>query len=204
MFLSFLIILGGIVAVFFIMGLGLLDGKKKKRIPSPETVVVTEKGSTYTYCEGGTTQRYKTATGELNKPCNLLVYIPPFEVANKNLHPSNKICLGESKPWYEQTLLGYVHKKGNIIIPLGKDKRGVNCLKSNSEAASVEEVYLGIGTKDERDAVIPVSITPKKGWSTFDVIVEDNGYRSPHIGHKVVKIIEPGAKKKDTREKKEK
>ena len=41
--------------------------------------VITSKGSRYDYLPDGRTQRFKTVTGELNDPQDLLVFIPSFD-----------------------------------------------------------------------------------------------------------------------------
>ncbi len=151
--------------------------------------VETAKGFIYRYLPDGRTQRFETAENKTHEPQNALVFVPPYDRAQKNAPGTMRDALGENELIYEEILLSYVQgkeKKCHIINKKG-DK-----LETNTEIFRAQgQIFLTFGDKEKVDFYIPVSRTPILGWYAYDTRkyrTGDGHLRESHLGHKVVKI----------------
>lgn len=162
------------------------EAENAEKIPK---VVVTSRGSRYTYLEDGRTQRFKTATGETYEPMDILLFVPPLsEIPErfKAMYP-NIFTPNLTEEEFNQVILSF---KDKLIVPMLAG--GVE-IKYESEVPLDEQVYLVfVNEKNERVLHIPVAHKPVVGHTTYDrkVWEEDNGERwqQTHFGHKVISI----------------
>lgn len=166
--------------------------------PKP-TEIRTLQGSVYKYLPDGRTQRFKTATGELNEPMDTITFIPPWDVFREMMakmpHPKiiDKIFDNVGgQAGYDQILLEYAQGKGKTIRVI--DERG-NELGSPQNLAGAEKVFLHFVDKvnPENSFTLPVSKDPTINYSTFDTrkyIDPKTGetMREQHIGNAVTEI----------------
>jgi hypothetical protein len=130
----------------------------------------TAKGSVYTVLPDGRTQRFKTATNELNEPYDLIVF-----VKFKNAEEEQEFLEAQNR--LNGQKLYIVDSEGNIY-------------NTNKEALG-KDVKLVIVKDDKVIKSVETSLEPKIGYNTFDQRrYEENGekYRSTHLGNKVTKI----------------
>jgi hypothetical protein len=153
--------------------------------------VETARGSVYRYLPDGMTQRFKKAENSLRPPKDALVYVPDYEWVKENAPQEELVKLGDDETEYEDTLLGYVHD-GNREIYI-TDLFGKK-LGSNREIESADgPIYLVFISNGKQDFSVPVSHTPKIGYSTYDMAKyydqeEQKWMRRRHLGNKTVKI----------------
>jgi len=170
------------------------DGQKQTQEREKKPVrVKTARGSVYTYLSDGRTQRYKEATGVLEEPMDILVFIPPWDVIGseaKKRYPEIFSEVGGDAQ-FTQDLLQYVQGPEKTIR-VGDAQGNVLSDMNNSG-----QLYLYFITRKDGkmhvDFTLPVSREPKIGYSTFDYREnrdEKNMTRPErHIGNKVVEII---------------
>lgn len=130
----------------------------------------TAKGSIYTVLPNGKTQRFKTATNELNEPNDLIVF-----VKFKNAEEEQDFLEAQNR--LNNQKLYVVDSEGNIY-------------NTNKETLG-KAVKLVIIKDDKVIKSVETSLEPKIGYNTFDQRrYEENGvqYRSTHLGNKVTKI----------------
>lgn len=163
--------------------------------------VVTSRGSVYSYLEDGRTQRFKTATKELNEPQDVLVYIPPYESLIKRDYWSKylKDKNINSSEDYENKLIQYT-RIGKTILVTNEDgdELGTNqSIYQSREEGKPPFIQLidKSGSGKTTDFYFPVSPTPKIGWLTFDsrrYTDKESGKQlhEKHIGNAVVEIHE--------------
>ena len=189
--------------------------EKVKEEPSFENInyIETSKGSRYTYLPDGTVERFKTATGEKQRPQDAIVFIPNYDQlkkwveANKGHLPEGYFNAWQDQPGlYMSDLLEHVQFKDRYIDIV--DQAGAR-LKTNKDIQNAEgQIFLAFGTYDKNikegedgskvmvpSFYVPVSKMPKLGYNTYDestVRNEEKGtvkkYR--HIGHEVTNIVE--------------
>ena len=154
--------------------------------------VVTAKGSIYKYLPDGRTQRIKVATGETMEPQDVLVFIPPWDLIKseaQRIYP--KIFGGiENELQYEEELLHFAQDPNKTMRVV--DLEG-NELRTNAEVAAHEKIFIAFVDKQfpENSFYLPVTATPKIGYSTFDTRKYGEGEDmriERHMGNKVVEI----------------
>ncbi len=167
---------------------GINPNQEKKRVVKFKT----EKGSVYTYLPDGRIQRFKTATGALSKPKDVIVFVPPWNLVMdqaKKLYPEVFGVIGDERE-YDGLLLRYVHAPAYTIHII--DGEGVELLNP-SQIAAAPKVFLAFSDRSKPGSTftIPVAKEPKIGYSTYDTArFEEDGtmLESKHLGNKVVEI----------------
>lgn len=167
-------------------------GIEKQEKPKPREVI-TEKGSVYKYLPDGRTQRFKTATGELNEKQDILVYIPPFDLIKEQalkLFPGIFKSI-KNEAQYEQLLRDYFWAEGRTIRVI--DQAG-NEIWNSEDMEKADRAYLALIDKEDssRSFTLPLSKEPKIGYQAFDArqYKDKDGEtcHEGHIGHKVKEI----------------
>lgn len=165
--------------------------------------IITERGSKYTFLEDGRTQRFKEATGKLNEPQDILVFIPTYSDLRR-LSPQDfdfETILGRDEGAFLDLIVGYIHGHGKstaIIDGNGRRLDSYQALQDRTFQYTDGPVFLAFIRKIEErvltDFSIPVARKPKLGYSTYDT----RGYvdsttgeykREKHTGHKVIEIV---------------
>jgi hypothetical protein len=159
---------------------------QQENVDKEPKVVITSRGSRYTYLPNGKTQRFKAVTGETFEPMDILLFIPPLsEIPDsvKNLYPHIFI------PSLTERDFGQICLSYKPIVPVFRDGTEVNSL---SEIEKGDEVFLYFIKNNKPDFHIPVSYRPSIGYSTYDRIVRvsEDGKRlhQQHLGHPVIDI----------------
>ena len=155
--------------------------------------LTTERGSVYQYLPDGRTQRFKTATGELNEPQDTLVFIPPYDlIGTQAVKAYPKIFNGvENETQFTQILLEYAQTSGKTIRVI--NGKGVE-LKDAQEVATAGQIFLYFVDKNnpKSNFFLPASKEPKLGYSTYDTrkYTDEQGgtIRERHMGNKVIDI----------------
>lgn len=155
--------------------------------------VSTTKGSVYKYLPDGKTQRFKTATGELQKPQDVLVFIPPWDLIREKAGLMYPQIFGsvENEIAYEQTLLQFAQLSGKTIRVV--DEKGKE-LNSNAEVQTVKQAFILCVDKEDssKSFFLPVGRRPVSGWYTYDKrrYSDEKGeqWHEKHIGNKVVEV----------------
>ena len=130
----------------------------------------TSKGSVYTVLPNGKTQRFKTATSELNEPNDLIVF-----VKFKNSKQEQDFLSAQNRQ--DGQKLYVIDSKGNVY--------------DTNEQVKGKDVKLAIIKDGKVIETVETSLEPKEGYNTFDQRrYEEKGekYRSTHLGNKVTKI----------------
>ena len=165
---------------------------EKKEKPKPSELI-TERGSVYRYLPDGRTQRFKTATGELNEIQDTLTFIPPYDlVKEQGSKLYSDIFKGvENTAQYDQLLLEYAQLEGRTIRVIDENSKE---LTSVAEIENAKRVFLAFVDKNnaKNSFTLPVSKEPKLGYLTFDTRKykgeDGKTYRERHIGNKVKDI----------------
>jgi len=132
----------------------------------------TSKGSVYTVLPDGRTQRFKTATKELNEPQDLTVFVK-FKDGGQEQDFLEGIQRSESSG----TKVYVIDLKGNKY--------------DTNEQAAGKDVRLALVKDGKVIDTVETSLEPKIGYNTFDQRrFEKNGeeFRQIHLGNKVAKI----------------
>jgi len=130
----------------------------------------TSKGSVYTVLPDGRTQRFKTATKELNEPNDLIVF-----VKFKNAQQEQDFLSAQNRQNGQK--LYVIDSKGNKY--------------DTNEQVKGKDVRLAIVKDGKVVETVETSLEPKIGYNTFDqrrYTEKGEGYRSTHLGNKVAKI----------------
>jgi hypothetical protein len=130
----------------------------------------TSKGSVYTVLPDGRTQRFKTATKELNEPNDLIVF-----VKFKNAQQEQDFLSAQNRQNGQK--LYVIDSKGNKY--------------DTNEQVKGKDVRLAIVKDGKVVETVETSLEPKIGYNTFDqrrYTEKGEGYRSTHLGNKVTKI----------------
>lgn len=130
----------------------------------------TSQGSIYNVLPNGKTQRFKTATGELNEPNDLIVF-----VKFNNAQQEQDFLAAQNR--LDDHKLYVVDDEGNIY--------------NTNEQVAGKDVKLVIVKNGKIIQTVETSLAPIIGYNTFDQRrYEENGegYRSTHLGNKVTKI----------------
>jgi len=155
--------------------------------------VITAKGSEYTYLADGTTQRFKKVAAEINEPQQLLVYVPDYEWVQKYAPKEILQKFGENETMYEQIILEHVHSLAGKKVYM-QNSAGEKLDTNDAIRSSKSTPMLGFYRNGTIEFAIPISHTPKIGWSTYDqryYIDPSDGesMREKHLGNKVVRIV---------------
>lgn len=169
------------------------EEKKPKR-------VITSRGSVYTYLDDGRTQRFKEATGEMQEPMDLLVFVPPWEVIAEEARKRYPNLSGiENDNLFNQFLLEVLHGYDSHYhkTAIGKsDGSGVPLSRATSNnqiaGSAFGKVFLVLMPREGSGVdqiALPVSVEPKEGWRTYDQGVTSDGKSTiRHLGNKVVRV----------------
>jgi hypothetical protein len=130
----------------------------------------TSKGSIYRVLPNGKTQRFKTATNELNEPNDLIVFVK-FKSTDQ-----------------EQDFLSAQNRQNGQKLYV-VDTKG-NTYDTNVQVKG-KDVKLAIVKDGKVIETVETSLEPKIGYNTFDqrrYVDKGESYRSTHLGNEVTKI----------------
>lgn len=152
----------------------------------------TEMGSVYHYRQDGRIQRFKTSKGELKEPFDVAVFLPSWEIIQRNL-PANFPIRAEDETVFFQTVSNYL--RGDILGHKGYivDLQG-NKIRTPKDLADTPAGGVFVVVDGKTRFSIPVFKTPQIGSHVFEMQTEvkENGerYTQRHTGHKVIHIVE--------------
>lgn len=149
-------------------------------------VVITSRGSRYTFLPNGKTERFKAVTGETLPPMDVLLFIPPLADIPESVknHYPHIFSPSLTQDEFIQICLSY-----NPIVPVFRDGREITEATDIKEG---DEVFLYFIKDNKPDFHIPVSYEPTIGHSTYDRRTWSNeeGRRmhQHHLGHAVIDV----------------
>lgn len=163
-----------------------------ERIPNQEDkerkpkVIITSKGSRYTYLDDGRTQRLKATTNETFEPMDMLLFVPPLSEIPDSIkeHYPRIFTPHLTEDDFSSICLAY-----KLVVPVFRD--GTE-LKNTSEIIEGKDIFLYFVKNNKLDFHIPVSPTPIIGYTTYDRRIrtdeEGNEFHQHHLGNAVVDI----------------
>jgi hypothetical protein len=153
----------------------------------------TSQCSRYAYFDNGKTQRYKEFDKEYREPQDILVFIPNFEWFSKNAPAEMRGKFSDEKK-YDAFINLHIYSRGVRTKIL--DSKGFEMTK-NEDLKKPGLVFLAFIAKEgeQKGKVLfhlPVAKSPKIGFNTFDMRLEEVDSQQTlihmHLGNTVVEV----------------
>lgn len=166
--------------------------EQAEEIKRPKSIT-TAKGSVYSYLEDGTTQRFKSAEGEMKEPQNVLTFIPRIERItdweNYGRLP-DWIKDNDNDQVMEILASDYIHNPKKRVVLTNESNE---IIRSNIDASSANSLLLQFVDVEtnQTEFALPVSSEPEIGDTTYDARYFDKDgteHISSHIGNAVTGI----------------
>jgi hypothetical protein len=155
--------------------------------------ITTANGSVYSYLEDGTTQRFKSAEGEIKEPQNVLTFIPRIDRITdwENYDRLPEWIRDNGNDQVMEILAAdYIHNPKKRVVLTNELNEVV---RSNTDALTANSLLLQFVDVEtnQTEFALPVSSKPEVGDTTYDArYFEKDGkeHISSHIGSAVTDI----------------